>query len=242
MRAKFLKICCCSFMMIFVLMGMACSKKTFSEPQIAPQISIPERTVSFRDAKQKTSLEHAFQIINNGNKDLEILKVQASRGVTVVRFDQTIPPGQKGSIILQINTEGHRDTNGIISKDVVVYSNDPKEPRIKLGVYARISESITVEPRGVFLKGSADDDLTGVVIIRAHKDEPLILEPVKLSLSGRIAYELKTIEKGQVYQAVFRNISTEERKYNGFLTLKTNYPEKPEISIRFVGHIENKSP
>jgi hypothetical protein len=92
----------------------------------------------------------------------------------------------------------------------------------------------------VLLKGFTGDDIIGVVTIRAHKNEPLILEPVRLSLAERVAYELKTIEKGSTYQAVFRNISKKERKYNGFLTLKTNYAEKPEISIRFVGHIKNR--
>ena len=155
----------------------------------------------------------------------------------MARFDRAIPPGGEGKIILELSTKGYE---GTVSKSAVVYSNDPKQPKVRLSVSAQVKASISLDPRGVLLKGFTGDDITGVVTITAHKDQPLILEPVTLSLAGRVAYELKTVEKGRVYQAVLRNISTSERKYNGYLTLKTNYPEKPEISIRFVGHIKNR--
>ena len=205
-------------------------------------MTIPERAFDFKAVEEGATVEHAFQVLNKGDKVLQITKVKTSIGCTVARFDRSIPPGGEGSITLQLNLEGYHGTNGTMSKRAVVYSNDPKQPRVTLTVYVRVKVTISLEPRGVFLKGSTNDDITGVVTIRAHKDQPLILEPVKLSLAGRIEYVLKTIEKGRVYHAVFRNISKKERKYNGFLTLKTNYPEKPEISIRFVGHIENKLP
>jgi hypothetical protein len=119
----------------------------------------------------------------------------------------------------------------------MVYSNDPEHPQIKLAVNAQIKVPISVEPRGVLLEGFKDDDITAVATIRAHDDQPLILEPVTLSVSQKVTYELKTVEEGKVYQVVFRNISREEDKYSGFLKLKTNYSLKPEITVMVFGYI-----
>ena len=102
---------------------------------------------------------------------------------------------------------------------------------------AQVYVSISVEPQGVLLKGFKDDDIRAVITIESHEDKPLKLEPAELSLPDKVAYELKTIEKENKYQVVFKNISKKEGRYSGSLTLKTNYPQKPIITIVFIGYI-----
>ena len=152
----------------------------------------------------------------------------------MARYERAIPPGGEGDIVLKLSTRGYQ---GKLSKSAVVYSNDPQNPQIQLTVQAQIKTPISFQPLGVMLGGFVGDDIKQLVTITAHKDQPLILEPSKLSLPEKVEYELKTIEEGRAYQVVLRNISTKEDKYSGYITLKTNYPEKPEITIRFLGYV-----
>lgn len=153
----------------------------------------------------------------------------------MARFDRAIPPGVEGEITLKLKTKGYQ---GTVRKSAVVYSNDPKRPQIKLAVKARVKVPISFEPRGVMLAGFVGDEIKQVVTIRSHKEQPLTLELAQLSLPKKMAYELKSVEEGKLYQLILRNISKKQDKYSGVITLKTNYPQKPEITVMFLGHIK----
>ena len=155
----------------------------------------------------------------------------------MARFDRAILPGGEGEVVLTLKTRGYQ---GKLRKSAVIYSNDPKHPQITLSVQAYVNVPISLDPKGVLLSGFVGDEIEQVVTIMAHENQPLTLEPVKFSLPDKVTYELKTIEAGSVYQVGFRNISPKEDKYTGFLTLKTNYSQKPEITIGFVGYITKK--
>lgn len=152
----------------------------------------------------------------------------------MAQFDRAIPPGGEGEITLKLNTKGYQ---GTLHKSAVIYSNDPKHPQIKLAVKAQVKVPISFEPRGVMLDGFVGDEIKRVVTIRAHEEQPLTLELAQLSLPEKVAYELKSVEERKVYQLILRNISKKGDRYSGFITLKTSYPEKPEITIRFLGYI-----
>ncbi len=154
----------------------------------------------------------------------------------MARFDQAIPPGGEGEITLKLKTKGYQ---GALHKSAVVYSNDPKHPQIRLAVKAHVKVPISVHPRGVMLDGFVGDEIKQVVTIRAHEEQPLTLESAQLSLPKKVAYELKSVEEGRLYQLILRNISEkEEDKYSGSVTLKTNYPQQPEIIVVFLGYIK----
>jgi hypothetical protein len=46
---------------------------------------------------------------------------------------------------------------------------------------------------------------------------------------------VEEIEKGRRFKIRFISIPGPPQTYHGFLNLKTNYPEKPEINIRIRG-------
>ena len=152
----------------------------------------------------------------------------------MARFDRAIPPGGEGEIVLSLNTKGYQ---GTMQKYAVAYTNDPNKPQINLTVRAQVKVPISIHPRGVMLEGFVDDTVQQLVTIEGHLDRPLVLEPKELSLPQKVAYELKAVKKGRIYHVILRNISRKEDRYSGFLRLKTNYPEKPEIDVLFLGYI-----
>lgn len=156
----------------------------------------------------------------------------------MVRFDRVIPPGGVGGITLKLNTSNLRSTT---QKSAVVYSNDPKHPQIKLTMSAHVKVPISIKPPGVMMHGFRDENIEQQVTIKANEDQPLILEPERMTLQNEVSYDIKAIKKGKVYRIVFTNKSQEQGKYSGVLTLKTNYAKMPQINIMVLGYIENKT-
>ena len=152
------------------------------------------------------------------------------------RFDRTIPPGGEGKITLQIKTANYQ---GKISRGAKVYSNDPsgKTEMISIGVFVRVS--IRVSPSSVNLMGTAGDSITKTVTIRGDLEKPLSIEPIAFDLDKKVKYKLEPVQEGESYRIVFTSIPGPAETYRGFIKLKTNYSEKPVITILIRGKFKN---
>ena len=105
-------------------------------------------------------------------------------------FDRNIPPGGEGKITLTVNTKGYQ---GNIHKTAVVYTNDPKMARFRLGVRAFVHVPISVSPPYVILRGNADREISRSVKIVAGLEKPLVIEPDKFNLEDKVKYEIAEI-------------------------------------------------
>ena len=99
---------------------------------------------------------------------------------------------------------------------------------------------ITVSHRYVNLYGMEGESIAREVEIRAGLDKPLTLKPIQFNLEGRLTYAIGEIKKGRRFQIRFTSIPGPPQTYQGFLKLKTTYPEKPEIIIRIRGRFVEK--
>ena len=153
-------------------------------------------------------------------------------------FDKVIPPGGEGKMTLKIDTRGYQDK---VHKSARVYSNDPKTPVMTLGLDVFVKVPIFVSTRYVRLEGLPGDKVTKTVEIKAQKEKPLTLEPLSFNLDAKATYRIEEITPGKGYKVSFTNISGVPETYLGYLRLKTNYPEKPEISIRVRGKFRAKN-
>ena len=149
-------------------------------------------------------------------------------------FDRAIPPGGEGKITLSVRTKGYE---GAKRWSAVVYTNDPIMKTVNLRVKALVKVPIHISPRYVNLYGKEGQSVTRVIEIRAGLNKPLTLTPSQFNLEGKLTYVLEEIEKGRRFKIRFTVIPGPPQTYHGFLKLKTNYPEKPVISIRIRGRI-----
>jgi len=135
-----------------------------------------------------------------------------------------------------VDTRGYR---GKVRKSAKVYTNDPKNPVTTLVLEGVVKVPIFVSSQYVRLGGVTGAKATGSIDIRAEKETPLSLEPVSFNLDKKATYRIEEVEPGKAFKVTFTNISESDETYLGFLTLKTNYPEKPEITIRIRGRFKN---
>ncbi len=156
----------------------------------------------------------------------------------MAHFDRAIPPGGEGEITLKINTKGYQ---GKIRKKAKVYTNDPRNKLEVLRIEAFVKAVISVSPKYVSLKGMADRKITKTVTVRAQEDKPLKLELSHFNLNNKVDYRIEEVEAGREFRIHFTSIPDNVGIYRGFLKLKTNYPERVEITIRIKGKFRKGS-
>lgn len=129
---------------------------------------------------------------------------------------------------MRINSKGY---SGSIKKNANVYTNDPENSMVTLAIEAFIKVPILISPRYVSFTTYEGRVVSRSITITANEDEPLKLEPADFNLSAIMTYDVKVVEPGKVFKITFVNKPMPEGTVSGMLQLKTNYPEKPDISI-----------
>ena len=124
-------------------------------------------------------------------------------------------------------------------KTAKVYTNDPWHPVESIKIEAFIKTPINLSPRYVLLQGSRAERITKTVHIKAELEKPLKIEPIQFNLDKWVNYEIEEIQKGKIYSVHFTSIPNSIGYYRGFLRLRTNYPERPEIFIGIRGRFRN---
>ncbi len=147
-------------------------------------------------------------------------------------FDRTIPPGGEGKITIKVRTKGYE---GEIYKNAMVNTNDPVLNVINLWIKAFVKVPIQLSSRYVFLNGVEGQEVTKEVQIRSNLDKPLVLTPGESDLDRKLTYTIDETVKGREFRIRLRAIPGPPQTYYGFLRLKTNYPEAPQITIGIRG-------
>jgi hypothetical protein len=123
-------------------------------------------------------------------------------------------------------------------KKAQVFSNDPANSRIQIGLTAHVKSAIRVSNRYVSLYVSEGKKVTRVVQIEGMLGKPLALKPVEFSLPAEVIYSIEEVEEGRKFRIHFANVPGKPHKFRGHLKLKTSYPEKPIIILKINGRID----
>jgi len=206
------------------------------EAQGVPRLAIKQQIHDFKNVLEGEILTHTFDLLNQGNQALRIEEVKPDCSCSVVDFDPLIPPNGEGRITVKINTKGFEGSERWVMR---VYSNDPKWGLAVLDLRAYVKPVILLTGTTVLFSGKKNTVMTREVEIDTALDRPLVLTPAQFTLSGKVTYSLSEIEKEKRYRVTFQNMVGKRENYRGFLKLKTNFPEKPEVTLWIIGRFEN---
>ena len=84
---------------------------------------------------------------------------------------------------------------------------------------------------------AANETLTRSVHIKGDLTKPLKIEPIDFNLNHRLKYSIEELSLGEHYRIDFTSIPNTADHYRGRLLLKTNYPERPQLSILVSGRL-----
>ena len=119
-----------------------------------------------------------------------------------------------------------------------MYTNDPINKTAILNLKAFIKVPIYITPKRVYLRGRADRKISRTVLVRAKEESALTLDEVQFTLSKILTYRIEEVQPGKLFKIDFTTIPGVTGSYRGVLKLKTNYPEKPEITIPITAYFQ----
>ncbi len=124
------------YICFLLMMAVSLSSGSFVFVEKGPSIKFKKEKWNFGKVKQGKIVNHVFVFKNEGNKTLNIGKVNTSCGCTAVLVsEKKIPPGKEGKIKVTLNTRGY---GGKLVKYIYVRTNDPVHPRKQLTVSIEI--------------------------------------------------------------------------------------------------------
>lgn len=148
-----------------------------------------------------------------------------------------IPAGGEDIIRIKVNTRGYGGRQ--LNKQVVVYTNDPDQERIALTISGTVNDLVTLSPARVQLTGAVGSDIHQMVSITSDASFPFRIVDVKATYGENIAFDLKPIlESGKnAYCLSVKNTKRTEGRYSDTLTLTTDSPIRPQLTVRVYGNI-----
>jgi len=130
--------------------------------------------------------------------------------------------------------------SGKIKKTTKVYTNDPINSVETLTITAFVKVHVNISPKQVNFYGYEGQVMTRHIKITANEERSLKLEPIYFDLTEKVTYQIEVIEPGKKFEIHFKNVPSPAGNFKGLFRLKTNYPEKPEISIQVTGKFRKK--
>ncbi|MCB0317664.1 MAG: DUF1573 domain-containing protein [Bdellovibrionales bacterium] len=163
----------------------------------APKIKITEPVFDFGTVTQGSKVEHSFNLVNEGNADLQIQRVIPSCGCTASTASKDVlAPGEEGMIETSFDTTGF---SGSKTKTVRVYTNDIDNPIIMLSLKGEIEPDVIVEPKRVFfgevIKGLNPGGLQQEITIKVKENSEVNLGDIKVYSKNVEIKELKSSNK-----------------------------------------------
>ncbi len=145
----------------------------------------------------------------------------------MAKFDKVIPPGQEGTIHLQI--QGNAVT-GRFSKTAVVYTNDPKHPKMTLRLSGTIKPYVLVEPATrIMLRGTYGEKVEREISISSNEDKPFEITRVESNIDDKITYKvLPHEEDGKFRIKIWKNPKLPVMNTYGNLFIYTNSENAPK--------------
>ena len=194
-----------------------------------------------------------FKVKNIGDAPLIIKEVRPGCGCTAVAFDTTIAAGKAGKITGKIDL---KNIQGSFRKSISLTSNSSPDPSLSLSVSGKIEPVLGFSPGNITFVYNASKKEVAAELTLSTKKSDLKISGVKFKIeSGASAIAWQADLPTSVESALSKPTtdkttgiscyvlrlsiaSAEDLKGYGAVTIKTNHPDRPELSINGViqGH------
>ncbi len=143
-------------------------------------------------------LEYSFEIKNEGEKPLEIIRVKPSCGCTKAgTHPSVIEPGESGKFPFAVDSKKLR---GRFSKSVLITTNDPYRPDMRLKLSGTCKRFVDVLPaNAVFGKVAGDEPQERVLKITNNTEEPIAVS-VDPAEQAPFKFEMVTKTEGKEFE------------------------------------------
>jgi hypothetical protein len=125
----------------------------------------------FGEVPPGARVEHRFEIVNRGDRVLEIRPAESSCGCRAsLAAADSVAPGESGGVTLTL--EADRDPGPKVAW-VRIETNDPLDPELRLVLRGRVAGDVRVEPERVFL-GRVRPNQSGSATVEVRLESPAV--------------------------------------------------------------------
>lgn len=197
----------------------------------APKIQFAAPVFDFGKIAAGTVVKHDFVFSNMGGAPLVVTGVHPSCGCTTAgKWTARVEPGQSGTIPIQFRSVGY---SGVITKRILVTSNDPDRPKVELAIKGVVRQLIDVSPPNLVFTtvAGASASETKSIRITNHTKAPLVLSAPECG-NRAFAVKMQTVRPGREFALRVTTVPPfATRAVVGLITIKTNSSQVPVITI-----------
>jgi hypothetical protein len=216
-------------------------------PGKAPKAVVDIMSIQVGDILESQDIEYTFKVRNEGDAELQILKVHPGCGCSVADYDKTVAPGQTGNIHVKIS--GKKIFPGTIEKNFAVATNDPKNDQFTLVVKGTVKRGLEFS-REMRWAGFTDENFKLDCIITNVLGTPINIQSARWesdstakAMEGKIGLKLETIAKGKKYRlTIWRKAELPPESFVTDVVLATDYPKIKEkyvpVAISVMSDVE----
>lgn len=204
---------------------------------VKPPVTLNPDRLIFGKVKIGEKVSKEVEIISEGEKALEIQKVEVEVDYIQTEILERNPKGGKIKVTLGANTPV-----GAVEKDINIFTNHPQKPVTELHVSARVQGRIQLSPEylhlGQIYRG---EPITREAIIHKLDESGPPLEVSAKSNLDFLQVKLTTVEQGKRYKLNF-SLSPDfpSGRIKAEIEIKTNDPDQPVINLPVVGKVQEK--
>ncbi|MDH3215967.1 MAG: hypothetical protein OEN01_06690, partial [Candidatus Krumholzibacteria bacterium] len=139
----------------------------------------------------------------------------------MAEYDEVIPPGQEGSIKLEV---AGSKVSGTWRKSATVHTNDPNHVRMTITLKGSVINHVDITPNRLFLRGMYGEPVVGEIQISSNeKKKNLEVLEVSSNMDDKITYKLvPAAEPGRYSVQLYKNPKLPTLNTWGSLFIKTN--------------------
>ena len=139
-----------------------------------PKIVFKTTELTLPDSREGQTLTARFEFSNEGDEMLIIKDVSPSCGCTASSYTKEVRPGEKGTVVLTLDTEG---IMGYYRKTAVVSSNDPTTNFVNLVMNGTTTSSIKIDKgRRIRLAGCLNEVVTTTATLSDPEGKPFLIK------------------------------------------------------------------
>jgi hypothetical protein len=230
-----------------------------------PRLVFAETTFDFGEVYEGEKVVYRFPFRNAGNEELRldpivVNEVHASCAlpnaltVNVPSFTDAdtvlVKPGAANEVVVALDTEGYavKEFDGYLSQRIRIYSNDPNAPRTILQIKGRVKPVILRDPVEIQLgavfkvNGQLPAELPSVHLIPVDGHQ-LKLEKIESNTEFlKPTFRPAPDGNGYLVTAAIDPLIPEGSFAGVQLTVHTNHPRKPTITIPVSGQVYSERP
>lgn len=258
-----MKICFRSVAIIVLGIGLvSCGKKAPPEEPVAgneavsvavteapvnleapPVIKFESDTCDFGPTSLVQKVNGTFLFTNAGASDLKVGKLEVFCGCTIAALkpeNGILKPGEKGELTFSLDVSRRL---GQLSKDIVVPSNDPKNPKVPLKIKINILQTIDFHPVAINFGRIRQDKATNAVVrVKRVDGKKLVIRRAESTIES-IDVKVEPVDDAEGNKAVLLikvAADSQPGTFSGSVFVFVDDSKQPSVTIPVNGQVQGE--